>query len=353
MIRVLVVDDSAVVRKVLTEVISAEPDMTVVGSAPDPYVARQMIAQLKPDVLTLDIEMPRMDGITFLQKLMTHFPLPVIVLSSLTPRGSRIALDALQRGAIDVLQKPSAAYSVEGIGRHLVSAVRTAAIAQVEKLVEAPPAERLSLSSTTNRVLAIGASTGGTNALETVLSAFPANAPGTVVVQHMPESFTRTFADRLNESCEVTVVEANEGDRVIPGRVLIAPGNRHMTLVRKGGIYEVALNDGPTVKHHRPAVDVLFRSVAKYAGSNAVGAILTGMGSDGAKGMLELHQQGATTIAQNEKTCVVYGMPKEAVAAGGVDHVLPLNDIAEALMEAATSKLTKKKPLREQEPALI
>lgn len=335
MIRVLVVDDSALIRRVLTDMINSEPDMSVVGTAPDPYVAREMINDLRPDVLTLDIEMPRMDGLTFLQKLMTHYPLPVVVLSSLTRSGSRTAVEALRLGAVEVLAKPTAAHSAQGVGRQLVSAIRMAAVARVERLaVDIAPARQRALSETTNKIIAIGASTGGTQALETVLSAFPANAPGTVVVQHMPENFTRSFAERLDETCLVEVTEAVDGASVTPGRVLIAPGNRHMTLVRSGARYQVALSDGLPVNRHRPSVDVLFSSVAQYAGKNAIGAILTGMGNDGAAGIAEMHIQGATTIAQNEDTCVVYGMPKEAINTGHIDRIEPLKNISASVLES-------------------
>lgn len=335
MIRVLVVDDSALIRRVLTDMINTEPDMQVVGAAPDPFVARQMISDLRPDVLTLDIEMPRMDGLTFLQKLMTHYPLPVVVLSSLTQSGSQTAVEALHLGAVEVLAKPTAAHSAQGVGRQLASAIRTAAVARVERLVTGSrQVQRHSLTETTNKIIAIGASTGGTRALETVLSAFPANAPGTVVVQHMPENFTRSFAERLNETCLVEVTEAVDGASVTPGRVLIAPGDRHMTLVRNGARYQVALNEGSPVNRHRPSVDVLFSSVAQYAGKNAIAAILTGMGNDGAAGISEMHIHGATTIAQNEDTCVVYGMPKEAIGTGHVDRIEPLENVSTAILES-------------------
>lgn len=339
MIRVLVVDDSAMVRQIFSKAIAKEPDLQVVDTAPDPFVAREKIVQHQPDVITLDVEMPRMDGLTFLHKLMQHHPIPVIVVSSLTPQGGRLALEALDSGAVAVLSKPSSAYTVGDMAAELIETIRATAHVDVRRLAR-PPAQsprRLALSCTTNKVVAIGASTGGTQALEAVLSALPANAPGIVVVQHMPEHFTRAFADRLNGICAVEVREAEDGDSVTPGRVLIAPGNRHLVLRRSGARYYAEVKDGPLVGRHRPAVDVLFRSVARYSGRNAVGVILTGMGSDGARGMLEMHQAGAITIAQDEATCVVYGMPKEAVKQGGVSYSLPLGRIAEGLLQAAVN----------------
>lgn len=337
MIRVLVVDDSAVVRQVFQQELSRDPELEVVGTAPDPYVARDKIAQLKPDVLTLDVEMPRMDGLTFLRKLMQHHPLPTIVVSSLTTKGGELALEALDSGAVDVLAKPGQAYSVGDMAIELIDKIKAAARAGVRPRVatRSQPEPRLALTRTTNKVLAIGASTGGTEALQRVLTSLPANAPATLIVQHMPEHFTRSFANRLNDLCAVEVREAEDGDSVIPGRVLIAPGNHHMVLRRSGARYFVNVKDGPLVSRHRPSVDVLFRSVAKYAGANAVGAILTGMGADGSQGLLEMKQAGATTFAQDEATCVVYGMPKEAVRLGAADKVLPLGEIAAALLTAA------------------
>lgn len=338
--RVLVVDDSSVVRQVFTRELGRDPEIEVVGAAPDPYVARDMIVELRPDVLTLDIEMPRMDGLTFLRKLMHYYPLPVVIVSSLTPRGGELALEAMDAGAVEVMCKPDASYAVGDLAVELADRVKAAACVRVNK--RAQPAARkqptrLSLSKTTNKILAIGASTGGTQALQQVLTAMPANAPGIVIVQHMPEHFTRSFAERLDQLCAISVKEAENGDSVVPGKALIAPGNYHMVLRRSGANYFVEVKSGPLVNRHRPSVDVLFRSVARYVGPNAVGAILTGMGSDGAKGLLEMKSQGAATIAQDEASCVVFGMPREAIALGAADRVVSLDRIAHTLLELAQS----------------
>jgi two-component system chemotaxis response regulator CheB len=341
-IRVLIVDDSAVVRQVYSQILAQDPDIEVVGTAPDPYVARDLIEKLRPDVLTLDVEMPRMDGLTFLRKLMASYPLPVIVISSLTQQGSRLAVEALASGAVGVLSKPGAAYAVGELAEQIRDAVKSAAQVNVRRLAP-PPAgatapTRLSLTCTTNKIIAIGASTGGTQALEQVLTALPATAPCVLIVQHMPEHFTKSFADRLNGLCAVEVREAGEEEAVANGRVLIAPGNRHLVLRRSGARYYAEVKDGPPVSRHRPSVNVLFRSVAQYAGANAVGVILTGMGHDGAQGLLEMRQAGAATIGQDEDTCVVYGMPREAVRLGAVHQVLPLQNIAQAALLAAASE---------------
>ena len=346
MIRVLVVDDSAVVRKLLTEELSRYPDIEVVGTAVDPYVARDRIIQLQPDVVTLDVEMPRMDGLSFLARLMRHHPIPVVIVSSLTPRNSEAALRALELGAVDVIAKPGSAYSIPDVSRRLVRAIRAAAVARVSASKgethggdePAPLAETTRLLAqvqTTHRILAIGASTGGTKAIEAVLRAFPANAPGTVIVQHMPEGFTASFAARLNQICAVEVREARDGDLVTPGLALVAPGNRHMLLHRSGAQYVARVKDGPPIHHQRPAVDILFQSVARHAGRNAVGALLTGMGADGAAGLLEMRQAGAHTIAQDERSCVVFGMPREAIALDAAAEVLPLDRIATGMLAAA------------------
>lgn len=337
-IKVLIVDDSAVVRNILSSELGSDPDIEVVETAPDPYVAREHIAKFKPDVITLDIEMPRMDGITFLRKLMTHYPMPVIVVSSLTQKGSELALEALSEGAVDVMCKPGRAYSVGDMTMSLIEKIKAAAQVKlsdfdvIKKQLQGSKT-KLSLTRTTNKVVAIGASTGGTQALEYILTSLPANSPGVVIVQHMPERFTKSFAVRLNELCSLEVCEAVNGDRVVPGRALVAPGNRHMVLRRSGATYYVEVKEGPLVKRQRPSVEVLFNSVAKYAGANAIGVILTGMGSDGADGMLKMKQNGAITIAQNEKTCVVFGMPNEAIKLGAIDTVLPLPKIAEAILQ--------------------
>ncbi|MCP4644250.1 MAG: chemotaxis response regulator protein-glutamate methylesterase, partial [bacterium] len=336
-IRVLIVDDSALVRDILSRELSRDRDIEVIGTAPDPYIARDKIVALKPDVITLDVEMPRMDGITFLRKLMAHFPLPVIVVSSLTERGGELALEALDAGAVDVMCKPGAAYSVGDMSVNLIDKIKAAARVSVVKRTAAPKGAvaqpRLAMTRTTNKVVAIGSSTGGTEALTQLLTALPTNAPGIVIVQHMPEHFTRSFADRLNELCAMEVKEAEDGDRVVPGKVLIAPGNYHMLLRRSGAVYNVQVKTGPLVTRHRPSVDVLFKSVARYAGKNAVGVMLTGMGADGSKGMKEMHDAGAQNIAQDEATCVVFGMPKEAIACGAVDHVESLDHVAAKILE--------------------
>ncbi len=335
-IRVLVVDDSAVVRKIFSNELSRDPAIEVVGTAPDPYIARDRIVELKPDVLTLDIEMPRMDGITFLHKLMRYYPLPVIIVSSLTVQGGELALEAMEAGAVEVLSKPGSSYTVGDMSVELIDKIKAAAQVVVTKKtdsIDSGKPQRLAMTRTTNKVVAIGASTGGTQALQSVLQTLPGNCPGIVIVQHMPENFTRSFADRLNELCAMDVKEAQDGDRVYPGQVLIAPGNYHMILQRSGANYYVQIKKGPLVSRHRPSVDVLFKSVAKYAGSNAVGVILTGMGKDGASGMLEMHTNGATTVAQDERSCIVFGMPRVAIEMGGVDHIVSLKQIPEKILE--------------------
>ncbi|MFO7886094.1 MAG: chemotaxis response regulator protein-glutamate methylesterase [Desulfobacteraceae bacterium] len=335
-IRVLVVDDSAVVRKVFFEQLSKEKDIEVVGTAPNPYIARDKIVKLKPDVVTLDIEMPRMDGITFLKKLMVYYPLPIIIVSSLTIKGSDVALEALSLGALEVIAKPGSAYSVDEMGMQLaekiraVSCVNVKPVNQKKKMFEnhVPKVAARAMTATTDKVIAIGASTGGTEAIVKVLTKLPQNSPGIVIVQHMPAQFTKSFADRLDSLCPFKVKEAEDGDTVQNGTALIAPGNFHMLLKRSGARYYVNVKKGPMVHHQRPAVDVLFKSVAAYAGANALGIILTGMGQDGAAGLLNMKQAGAVTIAQDEKSCVVYGMPKEAVACGAVDYIQDINNIA-------------------------
>ncbi|ETR74193.1 MAG: Chemotaxis response regulator protein-glutamate methylesterase [Candidatus Magnetoglobus multicellularis str. Araruama] len=340
-IKVLVVDDSAIVRKIFTDQLSKEPGIRVVGTAPDPYVARDKIVTLKPDVITLDIEMPRMDGITFLKKLMRYKPMPVIIVSSLTPKGGKLALEAIESGAVEVLCKPGASYSVGDMGKQLADKIKAAALARIKPpdrsrkaLSEQPKLayRNRSLQETTNKVVAIGSSTGGTEALKQVLVKFPPTIPGILIVQHMPPKFTTAFADRLNELCDITVKEAQDGDHVLTGRALIAPGNYHMLLRRSGARYFVSVETGPMVHHQRPAVDVLFESVAEYAGSNAVGVILTGMGADGAKGLLQMKNAGARTIGQDEASCVVYGMPKEAAKVGAVEIVTPLHHVAQEVI---------------------
>ncbi len=347
MIRVLIVDDSAFVRKTLQEELSRHDDIEVVGTAGDPYIARDKIAALHPDVLTLDLEMPRMDGLTFLARLMKYHPLPVVVVSSLAPENSRAALKAFELGAVEVISKPGSQYSVPADPGELARAVRAAACSQVSRRPDfsrqcsVPVQAPLPGLETTHKVLAIGASTGGTQAIEVVLRELPATTPGTVIVQHMPETFTKAFADRLAKICAMEVREARDRDNVIPGVALIAPGNRHMVLQRSGSVYQVQVKDGPPVYHQRPSVDVLFHSVARSACVNAVGVILTGMGADGARGLLAMHEQGAVTIAQDERTCVVYGMPKEAVKLGAADFVVPLDRVAHTIIHALISKQTR------------
>jgi len=344
MIRVLIVDDSAVVRKILTEELSKFKDIEIVGTAVDPYVARDKIVKLKPDVVTLDLEMPRMDGLSFLAKLMKHHPLPVVVLSSLTPKNSETALRALDMGAVEVMCKSGSAYSKLDISRNLANAIRAAANARMNNESKTTPAPKVQLNSllvnTTHKVIAIGASTGGTKAIEAVLCSLPPTTPGTVIVQHMPESFTTTFAKRLNEICQMEVREARDKDHVIPGLALIAPGNHHMLLNRSGGNYLVNIKNGPMVHYQRPSVDVLFQSVAKNAGRIAVGVILTGMGADGVKGLLALRKQGARTMAQNEESCVVFGMPKEAIKIGAAEEIVPLPHMAKKIVQTLENQKT-------------
>jgi two-component system, chemotaxis family, protein-glutamate methylesterase/glutaminase len=339
-IKVLIVDDSAIVRKLLAEALAGAADIEVVGTAPDPFVARDKILSLRPDVLTLDVEMPRMDGITFLKKLMRFHPMPVVVISSLGQASSKIALEALQFGAVDVLAKPGGPYSVGELQHDLPHKVRAAAHARLQRApAEAAAPETLRPPVLTgfhpgnpSTVIAIGASTGGTEAIREVLMGLPAESPGMVVVQHIPPVFSTAFANRLNDLCRIRVKEAADGDRLTPGLALVAPGNFHMTLRKSGGEYRVSVQDGPRVCYQRPAVDVLFESVASAAGRDAIGALLTGMGADGAEGLLKMKRAGAKTIAQDEASCVVFGMPREAIRLGAVDHILPLNRIAGELL---------------------
>ena len=338
MIKVLIVDDSAVVRSILTSELSKHKDIEVIGTAVDPYIARDKIVKLRPDVITLDIEMPRMDGLSFLAKLMKYLPMPVVVVSSLTPKNSDTAMKALELGAVEVIGKPGGSYSTQDISIRLAQAIRAAAVARVQKsptTVSRPGVmEKMAPIEfkTTHQIIAIGASTGGTKAIETVLTGMPANAPATVIVQHMPEAFTRAFAERLNGTCRMEVREARDNDHAIPGLALIAPGNYHMLLKRSGGSYMVRVKDGPRVHYQRPSVDILFQSVAKSAGRNAVGVILTGMGADGAKGLLSMKESGAYNIAQDEATSVVFGMPKEAIEMGAAHKIVPLPVIAKEIL---------------------
>jgi two-component system chemotaxis response regulator CheB len=344
-IKVLIVDDSAVVRQVLTANLSKDPSITVIGAASDPIFAMAKMQTQWPDVIVLDVEMPRMDGITFLKKLMAERPTPVVICSTLTEKGAETTMQALAAGAVSIVTKPKVDLKqfLQDDPENLVAAVKAAARANLRRLGKAAVAVPvqakltadaiLSASShamdvTTDRVVAIGTSTGGTQALEVVLTALPRVCPGIVIVQHMPEKFTAAFAARLNGLCQIEVREAVHGDRVIPGRALIAPGGRHMLLMRSGAQYHVEIVDGPPVSRHRPSVDVLFRSVAKCAGKNALGIIMTGMGDDGARGLKEMHDMGARTVGQDEDSCVVYGMPKEALKMGAVNKELPLARMA-------------------------
>jgi two-component system, chemotaxis family, protein-glutamate methylesterase/glutaminase len=343
-IKVFIVDDSAIIRKLLTKIISSDSGLEVSGTAPDPFIARDKIIKLKPDVLTLDVEMPKMDGITFLGKIMRHFPIPSIIFSSLTPKGCDTALKAMELGAIDVMLKPSlnVTTSINDMAIELIDKIKAASkvkmtslkplsrVTPIENINTAaiPGSSNTAMMDTTYKILAIGASTGGTEALRQVLMAMPRNSPGILIVQHMPEHFTKAFAARLNALCKIDVAEAKSNDTVRPGLALLAPGSHHMVLKRSGARYFVDINDGPLVNRHRPSVDVLFGSVARVAGKNAVGAILTGMGGDGSQGMLKMKEAGARTIAQDEQTSVVFGMPKEAIKLNAVDKIAPLDKIA-------------------------
>jgi len=347
-IRVLIVDDSAIVRKILSEVLTSDPEIEVIGTAGDPFVAADRIREQIPDVITLDIEMPRMDGLTFLQNIMAQHPIPVVICSTLAEQGAESTLRALEYGAIDIIAKPrfGTKQFLEESRIALCEAIKAAASARVRPISNRPVEPKLTADAvlspatgamleTTEKVVAIGASTGGTEALKSLLETLPADTPGIVIVQHMPALFTRAFADRLDGLCKITVKEAESNDTVIRGRVLIAPGNHHMLLRRSGARYFVEVKEGPLVCRHRPSVDVLFRSAARYAGKNAVGVILTGMGDDGARGMLEMRQAGAKTIAQDEETCVVFGMPKEAIKLGAAEKILPLQSVAAAILASA------------------
>ncbi len=339
MLKVLVVDDSATARSLIKAVLESDSGIKVVGAAPDAYIARDMIVKLKPDVICLDVEMPRMDGITFLKKLMQYMPTPVVMVSSLTRSGAKTTLDALESGAIDFVAKPhSNIYDgIDDIKAEIVEKVKAASKVNVRKFlhktkINAKPIS--SLSETTNKIVAIGASTGGTEALKEVLIRMPRNSPGIIIVQHMPPKFTKTFAQRLNQLSQIEVKEAKNGETVGNGKALIAPGDYHMVLRRSGARYFVEIGDGAKVSGHKPSVDVLFNSVAKVAGANAIGVILTGMGSDGAKGMLNMKKVGAINIAQDEKSCVVYGMPKVAVGLGGVSKSITLTKVAEEVINS-------------------
>lgn len=353
-IKVFIVDDSAVVRQVLTALLSSIAGITVIGAAPDPLFALKRMETDWPDVIVLDIEMPRMDGITFLKKLMQEHPTPVVICSTLTAKGAEVTMQAMSAGAVDIITKPTV--NLKGFLQDsktlLADAIKGASHAKVGRMSADSPKKSImesqpklnadaiiaphasSIHETTDRVVSIGTSTGGTQALEYVLTRLPRSVPGIIIVQHMPEAFTAAFAKRLDSLCQVTVKEAEQNDRVIPGLVLIAPGGKHMLLRRSGAQYRVEIKDGPLVSRHRPSVDVLFRSTAQAAGQNALGIIMTGMGDDGARGMKELHDTGALTVAQDENSCVVYGMPKEAVKHGGTDGELPLSAIPNLIIQS-------------------
>lgn len=351
-IKVLIVDDSAVVRQVLQAVLETDPSIKVIGVASDPIFALDKMNREWPDVIVLDVEMPRMDGITFLKKIMAERPTPVVICSTLTERGAATSVQAMEAGAVTIVTKPKIGLKqfLSESAADLINAVKEASQVNVSRLKPAlvrvaakvepkltadaimPAAGVHAMAQTTERIVAIGTSTGGTQALEAVLNALPRVCPGIIIVQHMPEKFTASFAARLDSLCEIEVREAKNNDRVIPGLALIAPGGRHMLLKRSGAYYHVEVVDGPVVNRHRPSVDVLFRSVAKFAGKNATGIIMTGMGDDGAHGLKEMHDAGAHTVAQDEETCVVFGMPKEAIKLGGVDRVMGLQDIPKAIL---------------------
>ncbi len=350
-IKVLIIDDSAVVRQTMSEILSSDPGINVIATAADPLIAAERLRNEIPDVITLDIEMPRMDGLTFLKKLMAQHPIPVVICSSLTGSGSETAMKALEYGAVDIIQKPRLGTKqfLEESKVRICDAVKAAASVSLRKkqfvnmlvapkltadaVLEKPTSN--AMIQTTDKVVVVGASTGGTEALRVFLEALPHDAPGIVIVQHMPEKFTAAFARRMDGLCRITVKEAENNDSVIRGRALIAPGNRHMLLKRSGARYYVEIKDGPLVTRHRPSVDVLFRSAARYAGKNAVGVIMTGMGDDGARGMMEMKEAGAFTVAQDEESCIVFGMPRKAIEYGGVDKVASLENISRIILEHA------------------
>lgn len=355
-VRVLIVDDSALARQALEKILSRDREIEVIGTAADPYIAAQKIRKTLPDVISLDVEMPRMDGLTFLKKIMSQHPIPVVICSALTEKGAETTLKALEYGAVDIITKPrlGAVQFFEETWSVMCDTVKAAARARLKKRETVPftiepkltadavlgkPALK-AMIKTTEKVVVVGASTGGTEAIKEFLEAMPLDAPGTVIVQHMPEQFTKAFAKRLDSLCRVTVKEAEDGDSVIPGCVLIAPGNRHTMINRSGARYLVRVHDGPLVNRHRPSADVLFRSAARHAGNNAIGIIMTGMGDDGAKGLLEMKEAGAFTIAQDERTSVVFGMPWEAIKLGAVHEILPLQEIAGKMLRRCSADVS-------------
>jgi two-component system, chemotaxis family, protein-glutamate methylesterase/glutaminase len=351
-IKVLVVDDSALVRQTLLKIFNLDPDIEVIDTAADPIFAAKKISKQQPDVITLDLEMPRMNGLTFLRKLMAVHPIPVVIISSLSTAGAEVSLKALEYGAIEVIAKPQIATKdfFEESRIMICDAVKAAAASKMGRLTSSPkdisekpklsadsvislPHKQINFKETTDKLIIIGASTGGTHAIQKFLENMPPDCPGIVIVQHMPELFTRSFADRLNSICNITVKEGAHGEIITPGKAIIAPGNKHLMIRRSGAKYSVEINEGPLVNRHRPSVDVLFRSAARYAGPNAIGIIMTGMGDDGATGLLEMRQSGAYTIAQDESTCVVFGMPKVAINLGAASIVLPLEKIPEHICQ--------------------
>jgi two-component system, chemotaxis family, protein-glutamate methylesterase/glutaminase len=342
-IKVLIIDDSAMVRQVLTDILSSDQDIEVIGTASDPYIAAKKMREEIPDVITLDVEMPKMDGVTFLQKIMQQHPIPVVICSSLTGNRSETTMKVLEYGAVEIIQKPALGTKeyLRDSAIRICDCVKAASMVKVKKISKTkeimkkltadailPKAINSAMVKTTEKVVAVGASTGGTEALRVLFEGLPMDCPGIVVVQHMPENFTKAFAKRLDSLCQPTIKEASNNESVLRGQILIAPGNHHMLLKRSGAKYYVEIKEGPLVSRHRPSVDVLFRSAARYAGKNAIGVIMTGMGDDGAKGLLEMKEQGAFTIAQDESTSVVFGMPQEAIKLNAVDKVLPLDKIA-------------------------
>ncbi|AJK44717.1 protein-glutamate methylesterase/protein-glutamine glutaminase [Burkholderia plantarii] len=351
-IKVLCVDDSALIRSLMTEIINGQPDMTVVATAPDPLVARELIKQHNPDVLTLDVEMPRMDGLDFLERLMRLRPMPVVMVSSLTERGSEITLRALELGAVDFVTKPRVGIrdGMLDYSERLADKIRAAARARVRQAAPARPASAGGHASaplmnnplvSTEKLLIVGASTGGTEAIRELLVPLPPDAPAVLIAQHMPPGFTKSFAQRLNTLCRIAVKEAEHGERVLPGHAYIAPGHAHLLLARSGANYLAHLSDEPPVNRHRPSVDVLFRSAATHAGKNAIGVILTGMGRDGAAGLLEMKRAGAHTFAQDEASCVVFGMPREAIALGGADEVVPLSEMSRRVLASMGERVQR------------